>query len=402
MYKNDFPLLVNQANLVYLDSAATTQKPQVVLDAIQHFYRNTNANVHRGNYALSELATDTYERARETVAKFINATSNEIIFTSGTTDSINKIALSLGFEIEANSTILLTEAEHHSNLIPWQQLALQHKLNLQYVQLDSEYRLDLNDLYQKVSKYQPAVLAISQMSNVTGVINPLREIISKVRELSKDTIVVVDAAQSIPHMQVDVKDLDCDCLAFSGHKMFAPTGIGVLYVKTSLLNKLQPSVFGGGMIKKVERMNSTWEDIPSNFEAGTPNIEGAIVLASAMDYISEIGYSNIIKEEAELSQYFLEKVAQNTDLTIWGPKSCSNRGPVFSFTINGVHAHDAATILSEYDIAVRAGHHCTQILHREIFKIAASLRASLSIYNTKENIDRLFLALTEVQKKFLK
>jgi cysteine desulfurase/selenocysteine lyase len=398
MYKNDFKIFETYPELIYLDNAATTQKPDRVIKSITDFYAKSNANVHRGNYTLSEKATQMFEDARCTVAKFINAEVNEVIFTSGTTDSINKICQSL--ESITNGPILLTEVEHHSNIIPWQQMALKNKLQLEYAKLDSEYRLDLEDLYNKAERLQPSILAITHMSNVTGVINPIKEIISKIKSISPKTLVIVDAAQSAPHIKIDVKELNCDVLAFSGHKIFAPTGIGSLFIKSDLFDKLSPSTFGGGMIKKVDRLDSTWEDRPNNFEAGTPNIEGAIAMAEAIEYIYSIGFERVAEIEKVLTEYFLSKVDSLPQLKLFGPKNTSNRGPVFSFVLEGVHAHDLATVLNDYNIAVRAGHHCTQILHREIFKVPASSRASLTIYNTKEDIDKLFVALKEISVKF--
>jgi cysteine desulfurase/selenocysteine lyase len=400
MYKNDFKIFTTYPKLIYLDNAATTQKPDRVIKSIVDFYANSNANVHRGNYSLSEKATEMYENARYIVTRFINADINEVIFTSGTTDSINKICLSL--ENLIDGPILLTEVEHHSNLIPWQQMALKKKSVLEYVKIDSDYRLDLEDLYQKVNKLKPSVLAITHMSNVTGVINPLNEIIAKVKSISPKTLVIVDAAQSVPHIKVDVKEMNCDALAFSGHKCFSPTGIGALFIKDELFNELNPSIFGGGMIKKVERLNSTWEDRPNNFEAGTPNIEGAIAMSKAIEYIKIIGLDEIKRIEDNLTIYFLEKIKDLPEFKLFGPKNINSRGPVFSFILDAVHAHDLATVLNDYNIAVRAGHHCTQILHREIFKVPASSRASLTIYNTKEDIDKLFFALKEIVNKFMR
>ena len=275
MNKTDFPIFSNHKNLTYFDSAASSHKPKIVLDAIMDFYTAGYSNVHRGNYTLSEYATDLFEQTRIKVAQFINADPEEIIFTSGTTDSINKLAQSLNPLIKFDAFVS-TEMEHHSNFLPWQQLALKNGTDFRIVKIKKDYTLDLDQLYKFIENDEPGVVALTQMSNVLGTINPIKEIVKEIKWILPDTIVFVDAAQSVPHMKVDVKDLGCDALAFSGHKMFGPTGIGILYIKKELMQKLQPTVYGGGMIKKVERFSATWEDAPHSFEAGTPNIEGVV------------------------------------------------------------------------------------------------------------------------------
>lgn len=399
MNKQDFPIFSNHKNLIYFDSAASSQKPQMVLDAINTFYATGYSNVHRGNYTLSEHATDLYEKARIKVAQFINSDPDEIIFTSGTTDSINKLAQSLN-KLIRNDAIVTTEMEHHSNFLPWQQLALKNGCDFRIVSVKKDYTLDLDQLYKFVENDEPAVVAITQMSNVLGTINPIKEIVKEIKWILPDTIVVIDAAQSIHHMKVDVKDLGCDALAFSGHKMFGPTGIGVLYVKKELLKKLEPTVYGGGMIKKVERFKTTWEDAPTSFEAGTPNIEGAIGLGAAIDYINSIGFEKIIKYETELSKYFINVIGSIPGVKIFGPTDLAIRGPVFSFAVDKIHPHDLSSLLNEFDIATRAGHHCAQILHREVLKVVATTRASLSIYNEPFEIDKLKEAILKIKEKF--
>lgn len=399
MNRQDFPIFKNHSKLIYFDSAASSHKPQSVLDSIMDFYTKGYSNVHRGNYTLSEYATDLFEAARKDVATFIGADHEEIIFTSGTTDSINKLAASLK-PLIGNTAIVTTVMEHHSNFLPWQQLARQNESLFRIVNIDDNFRLKLNELYDYVESDRPRVIALTQMSNVTGTINPIKEIIAKIRQINPETIIVVDAAQSVPHMKVDVKDLDCDALAFSGHKIFAPTGIGVLFVKKSLLTKLTPTVFGGGMINKVERLNASWANHPTSFEAGTPNIEGVVGLQAAIKYVESIGFEYILKHENELSKYFVDKIAKIDGIKIFGPINMADRGPVFSFAVNNIHPHDLATMLNEYNIAVRAGHHCAQILHREIFKVAASTRVSLSVYNTKDEIDALADAIINIKKRF--
>lgn len=399
MNKNDFPIFKNHKNLIYFDNAATANKPITVLSAINDFYTKNYSNVHRGNYALSENITEEFESIRSKVAKFINAEPEEIIFTSGTTDSINKIALSLG-EIIGGKTIVTTEMEHHSNFLPLQQLSIKNKSSFKIIRVKNNYTLDINELLKVVEDEKPAVAALTHMSNVLGTINPIKEIINSVKSISPNTNVIIDGAQSIPHIQIDVKDIGCDVFAFSGHKIFAPTGIGVLFVKNELLQKIQPTVYGGGMIGKVEKYSSTWADSPTSFEAGTPNIEGVIGLGAAIDYINSIRYKNIIQYEKELTKYFLNIIGGIPGIKIYGPDDITVRGPVFSFSMDKIHPHDISTLLDQHNIATRAGHHCTQILHRDVLKVTATTRASLSIYNEKSEIDELAKALITIQNKF--
>lgn len=400
MNKNDFPIFTTYPELVYLDSAATSQKPQMVIDALTDFYTKTNSNVHRGLYKLSEAATQTYEAARQTTADFVGAKAEEIIFTSGTTQGINMVALGFGPQvIKADEIILSTLMEHHSNILPWQLLAKNSGAKIDYVSLTPDFRLDLADLEKKLTGGKVRFFALTHMSNVLGTINPVKEIISLVRRLSPETIIAVDAAQSVPHFKVDVKDLDVDFLTFSGHKMFGPTGIGVLYGKQENLEFFEPYFRGGGMIKKVERESATWEDLPAKFEAGTPDIAGAIGLAAAIKYIQSLGWEKIISHETELLNYALEKLREVPGLSLFGPATSEGRGGVISINLENIHAHDLAQILDESNVAVRAGHHCNQLLMREVLDIPATARISLHIYNTNEDIDRLTAALKSAKDK---
>ena len=399
MNKEDFPLL--KKNIVYLDNSATTQKPQLVIDAINNYYINSNANVHRGIYSLSEEATRQYEEARNVVAEFIHADSKEVIFTSGTTDGLNMVADLLNYNniIKDSDTILLTVFEHHSNFLPWQKLAQKNHSKLELTTITKDYEIDINDMLAKVSRLKPKIIAISNISNVLGTIVPIKEIVLGIREISPNTIVVVDAAQSIAHIKIDVKSLDCDFLAFSGHKVYGPTGIGVLYGKESILKSLLPVRLGGGIIEKVTVEESTFTDIPHRFEAGTPNIEGAIGLKSALEYINKTGFDKIIKYEKELSDYTYQKLNGIDGIKLYST-SRNNRIGVFAFNIEGIHPHDLAQILDESNICVRAGHHCAQILHREVLGVNASIRASVSFYNDSDDIDLLVTKIEEAKRKF--
>lgn len=397
MNKSDFPIFITYPELVYLDSAATSQKPRQVIDALSNFYETSNANVHRGIYALSEKATAGYEQARETVAKFIGAESREIVFTSGTTESLNMLAYSLPVD---SGTILVGEMEHHSNILPWQQLALRKGLQLKYVGMGQDFRLDLQQLRQLLQENEVKILALTHMSNTMGTINPLEQIVPMVREIRPECMIVVDAAQSVPHFPVDVKKLDVDFLVFSGHKMLGPTGIGVLYGKAKHLEGMEPFMTGGGMISKVEREHSLWAEIPHKFEAGTPPIAEAFGLKAAIDYLNMVGQQALQEHETELTAYFLDAIKSASNLTFYGPDTAAERGAVFSFNINNIHPHDLAQVLDEETIAVRAGHHCNQILMREVLEIPATVRASLYLYNEKSDIDKLIMGLEKAKNKF--
>jgi cysteine desulfurase/selenocysteine lyase len=396
-----FPILQQEVNgkpLAFLDSGASSQKPRRVIDCLEEFYKRSNANVHRGVYRLSEEATFAFERARGKVARFINAASQrEVIFTRNTTEALNLVAHSWGgANLRAGDRILLTIMEHHSNIVPWQLLAQRTGAQLEYLGIDAEGRLRLDELDAKLSE-RTRLVALTHQSNVLGTINPVRAIAERAR--AAGAVVVVDAAQSVPHMPVDVQELGCDFLAFSGHKMCGPTGIGVLWGRRALLEAMPPFLGGGSMIKVVELEGSSYADLPARFEAGTPAIAEAIALGEACDYLSEIGMEAIHRHELELLSYALERLGRIAGLRIVGPRDITERGAAVSFTLDGVHPHDVAAILDGEGIAVRAGHHCTQPLHRHL-DVPATTRASFYIYNTAEEIDRLAAGLLKAHKLF--
>jgi len=405
MNKADFPIFKTFPELCYLDNAATSQKPQQVITAINDFYTSANANVHRGIYTLSESATRKYEAARTTVAKFINAETSEIVFTSGTTAGINMLAeYYFAPRLKADDVILLSDMEHHSNLIPWQQLIKKTGIKLAFLPLTSQFTLNLSGLKEMLQKQPVKVVSLTFMSNVLGTINPIKDICTLIKTVSPQTLIVIDAAQAVPHQKLDVKDLGCDFLVFSGHKILGPTGIGVLWGKQQLLEQSEPWFTGGGMIESVNRENSTWTSNPEKFEAGTPNIEGAIGLAQAIDYLKKISLQKIKTYEGKLIRLMLTKLLEIPELTLYGPANIndiSNRGAVFSFNLKGIHAHDLAQLLDYDQIAVRAGHHCCQILHREVLGIPASVRASFYFYNDEEDIEKLSLSLKKIAAKKL-
>lgn len=393
-----FPILhqdVNGHPLVYFDSAATSQKPLPVIEALDRYYREYNSNVHRGVHTLGTKATDAYEGAREKVRRFLNAQSaQEIIFTRGTTASLNLVASSYGrANVKEGDEIVITYMEHHSNLIPWQQLAKQTGATLKYIPLQEDGTLDWRDVEATIT---PAVkiVAIAHVSNVLGTINPIRDIARLAHE--RGAVVVVDAAQSAPHMKVDVQELDCDFLALSGHKMCGPTGIGVLYGKKKWLEQMEPVEFGGEMIDFVELYDSTWKELPWKFEGGTPIIAGAIGLGAAIDFLEQVGLDAIAAHEHELAQYALERLADIDGVTVYGPKE---RAGLVTFNIDGVHPHDVATVLDAEGIAIRAGHHCAQPLMKWL-DVTATARASFYLYNTKEEIDRFIAALQKAKEYF--
>jgi cysteine desulfurase / selenocysteine lyase len=393
--REDFPILKRQANgkpIVYLDNAATSQKPRQVIEAIERYYREYNANIHRGIYRISEEATAAHEDARARIARFINAHSwEEIVFLRGTTEAINLVAQTWGrTNIGPGDGLILTEMEHHSNIVPWQLLAKEKAASLKYVGVSDNGLLDQDDFHQNLENGGVKLVAIAHASNVVGTINPVREM---VREAHKQGAkVIVDAAQSVPHMPVDVQDLDCDFLAFSGHKMCGPTGIGVLYAKRKLLEEMPPYHGGGEMIKEVHQFEASWKDPPYKFEAGTVNIEGGIGLGTAVDYLSGIGMRNIRMHERELTAYALERLSRINGLTVYGPSDAMVRGGVVSFNLGDIHSHDMATLLDEDNIAVRSGQHCAQPLH-ERFNIPSSTRASFYLYNTEAEVDALDVSL---------
>ncbi len=389
----DFPLL-KKSKMVYLDNSATTQKPKVVINALVNFYEKHNANVHRGIYSLSEDATILYENAREKVAHFIGANTNEIIFTKGTTESLNLLATCLGSSLKRGDEIVLSEMEHHSNLVPWQQMALKIGIKLSFIPFTSDFRLDLK-VAKKLITSKTKIVSITHMSNVLGTINPIDELAKLAHAVG--ALFVVDAAQSVPHLPVDVKKMNCDFLAFSSHKMCGPMGIGVLYGRYELLEKLPPYQFGGGMIKDVSQEKSTFADPPTKFEAGTPPVAQAIAFGAAIEYLEEVGMENIYKHGQEIASYALKKLSNLSFVKIIGPLNTNDRGPIISFTVDKVHAHDVSEILNRHHIAVRAGTHCAMpLLHK--LKLTSAVRASFYIYNTTSDVDALIAALKDVKK----
>ncbi|KAF0817280.1 Cysteine desulfurase SufS [Bacillus sp. ZZV12-4809] len=396
-----FPILDQEVNgkpLVYLDSAATSQKPVPVIEAIDKYYREYNSNVHRGVHTLGTRATDGYEGAREKVRKFINAKSTEeVIFTRGTTTSINTVAASYGrANLSEGDEIVITYMEHHSNIIPWQQVAKQTGATLKYLPLQEDGTISLEDVRATVTA-NTKIVSIMQVSNVLGVMNPIKEIAKIAHE--NGAIMVVDGAQSAPHMKIDVQDLDCDFLAFSGHKMCGPTGIGVLYGKKKHLEKMEPVEFGGEMIDFVGLYESTWKELPWKFEGGTPIIAGAIGIGAAIDFLEQIGLNEIEAYEHKLAAYAMEKMSAIEGMTIYGPKEASKRAGLVTFNIDDVHPHDVATVLDAEGIAVRAGHHCAQPLMKWL-KVSATARASFYLYNTEEDIDKLVSGLVKTKEYF--
>lgn len=396
----DFPVLdqiVNDEPLIYLDNAATTQKPQAVLDVLNHYYLQDNANVHRGVHTLAERATAEFEVARKKVQQFIHANSNkEIIFTKGTTDSLNIIAQSYGEFIQAGDEIVISKMEHHANLIPWQQLAKRKQAVLRYIPLTADGHLDVQAAKTIINE-KTAIVALAQVSNVLGTVNPVKEIAQLAHQ--HQAIMVVDGAQAVAHMPVDVQDLDCDFYCFSGHKMCGPTGIGVLYGKQTLLEKMEPVAFGGEMIDFVDLYESTWTELPWKFEAGTPNIAGAIGLGAAIDYLEKIGMQTIHEYEQAIVAELLPKLQQIDGLTIYGPQNPAEHTAVIAFNLDHLHPHDVASALDMQGIAVRAGHHCAQPLIKELGCFATA-RASFYFYNTKEEADQLVAAILATKEFF--
>lgn len=399
--RKQFPILQQEVNghpLVYLDSAATSQKPEPVIQVLTEYYNEYNANVHRGVHTLGTKATERYEGAREKVRQFINAKSTEeIIFTRGTTTALNMVAASYGrANIEEGDEIVLTYMEHHSNIIPWQQLAREKGAELKYIPLQEDGTIALEDVKQTITD-KTKIVAITYVSNVLGTINPIQEIAKIAHE--KGAVIVVDGAQSTPHMKVDVQELNVDFYAFSGHKMCGPVGIGVLYGKKEHLEKMEPVEFGGEMIDFVGLYESTWKELPWKFEAGTPIISGAIGLGAAIDFLQSIGMDNILEHEHRLVAYALEKMSAIEGITLYGPKDPKQRAGVVTFNLLDIHPHDVATVLDAEGIAVRAGHHCAQPLMKWL-NVTATARASFYLYNTEEDIDRLIDGLVKTKEYF--
>jgi cysteine desulfurase/selenocysteine lyase len=397
----DFPVFRQRSNghrLTYLDSAATSQKPALVLDTVDTFYRRSNANVHRGVYALSEAATAAYEGARERVARFIGAAATrEVVFVRNATEAINLVAASWGRgALQPGDLMVLTELEHHSNLVPWQILAQERGARLEFVPIDGHGRLDL-DVLDRLLLLEPKLVALTHVSNALGTINPVAQIVRRAHR--HGALVLIDGAQSVPHMPLDVAALDCDFLAFSGHKMLGPTGIGVLYGKQALLERMPPFLTGGDMIREVQLRQATWNDLPWKFEAGTPNIAGAVGLGAAVDYLSELGMASVRRHEADLVTRLFGRLEAYPDITMYGPPPGEVRAGVVSFNVADIHPHDVATILDRHGVAIRAGHHCCQPLMARL-GVPATCRASLYVYSTDDDVDRLLEGLAEVRRIF--
>jgi cysteine desulfurase/selenocysteine lyase len=399
--KKYFPILDQEVNghpLVYLDSAATSQKPVQVIEAVSDYYRTSNANVHRGVHTLGNRATDLYEGARDKVRRFINAASTkEIVFLRGTTTALNLVAQSYGrANVGEGDEIVITYMEHHSNIIPWQQLAKSTGATLKYIPMQEDGTISLEDVRATVTS-NTKIVSVMMVSNVLGTINPIADITKIAHE--NGAVMVVDAAQAAPHIHIDVQKLDCDFLAFSGHKMCGPTGIGVLYGKEQLLNNMEPIEFGGEMIDFVGLYESTWKELPWKFEGGTPIIAGAVGLGAAIDFLNEIGIDAIEQHEHKLAAYAFEKLPGIPGLKIFGPQNGKDRAGVVTFNLGDVHPHDVATVLDAEGIAVRAGHHCAQPLMKWC-EVSATARASFYLYNTEEDIDRLADSLLKTKEYF--
>ncbi len=396
--KEDFPLLqkrVNGNQIIYLDNAATSQKPNKVIDSVSEYYKNNNANIHRGIYTLSEDSTKDYEDSKIVVAKFINAQPEEIIYTRNTTESINLVAYSLGFSEKLNKMVLdgkneivLSELEHHSNMVPWQQLAQRLGMKVRYLPLNSEFLIDLDDAKDVITE-KTAILAITHISNALGTIVPVNELVKLAS--SKGAFTIVDAAQSAPHKKIDVKDIDCDFLAFSSHKMVGPMGIGVLFGKKELLDLIPPFIFGGDMISNVTYNDAKWNSLPTKFEGGTPNVADAVGLVFAIEYLQEIGLENISNWEMKLAEYAVEQLSKIKGVKIFRAKNNFesdeiNAGGIVSFAIEGVHHHDIASYLNDFGICIRVGHHCAMPLMGKL-GVSGTSRISFYLYNTHADVD---------------
>src|SRR3989344_365384 len=401
MFEKDFPILkrrINGRRLVYLDNASTTQKPRAVIEAISDFYQNHNANIHRGIHTLSQEATQMYEGARDKVKKFINAKHRgEIIFTSGATEAINLVAWTWGHEnIHRGDEILLTEMEHHSNLVPWQILAKKKGARLKFIPIDQTGRLDLKFFSQLLTP-KTKLLSLTHVSNVLGTINPVEKMIRVAHK--KGALVLIDGAQAGGHIKIDVQKLRADFYVFSGHKMYGPTGVGVLYGGKEILKNMQPYQTGGHMIKRVDWQSATWNDLPMRFEAGTANIADVIGLGAAVDFVNRVGLKAIINYESGIMNYGLRKLKAVRGITIYGPQKSKDRIGVISFNVAGVPPHDLASILDQWGIAIRTGHHCAMPLHQRL-EVESSARVSLAIYNTKTDIDVLIKGIEHAQSIF--
>ena len=400
--KQDFPIFNTNPDLVYLDSAATSQKPQLVINSVKNFYEQHNANIHRGIYALSQDATERFESARRKVAEFIGAKDpREIIFTSNASEAINLVAYGWARKfLKKGDLIVTTEMEHHSNIVPWQRLKEEKGIEIVFLPIDENYRLNykkLTDLALDLKRIR--LITFCHASNVLGTINPIKEILDFLKINNIQSKVLIDAAQSAPHMDINVHNLGCDFLAFSSHKMLGPSGVGILYAKAELLGEMDPLFVGSHMIKSVTKEKATWADIPDKFETGTRNLEGVSGLGTAIEYLQQIGMENIQKHDQELTDYVLTILKHFSDVKLYGPKNGEQRLGVFSFNIANIHAHDVAEILNRSHIAVRSGHHCAQTIMGRIHE-PATVRASLYLYNTKEDIDKLAEGIEKVKKMF--
>ena len=401
--RNDFPILTRKINgkpFVYLDNASTTQKPSSVINKIVNYYSFYNSNIHRAVYDIAEEATNAYELTRLKISKFINASSpQEIIFTRNATEAINLVAYSWGRKnIQKGDVIILSEQEHHSNIVPWQILAKEKNAQLKYLKIGETGNINLNELESSLDDNKNIkLISLSHMSNALGNIIPIDKIIDMAHIHSVP--VLVDGAQSVPHLKTDVRALDCDFLAFSAHKMLGPTGVGILYGKKNLLHEMDPFICGGDMIKEVHKENTFFNDLPYKFEAGTPNIADVIGFSSALDYLNEIGMDNVRNHEIELTKYALEKMSEFKHIKVYGDANLQNRGGIISFNLGDIHPHDLATILNEHGIAIRSGHHCAQVLMEKL-EVSATSRVSFYIYNTKEEINIFISALGEAIKLF--
>jgi len=401
--RKDFPVLNRRVRddkkLVYLDNAATTQKPNQVIDAISDYYKNHNSNIHRAVHALAEESTEAFEQTRDKVAEFLNIQDpQEIIFVKGTTEAINLVANAWGRDnVKEGDIIVTTEYEHHSNIVPWQLLTQDRKAQLKYIDIDDNGELKIEQLDEYLATGKVKLVACSHMSNVLGTISPVKEIISKCKNAGVK--ILIDGAQAAPHMKVDLSTLDCDFYAFSGHKMLGPTGVGILWAKKEILQKMTPYQGGGDMIREVHKYETTWNDLPYKFEAGTPNIADVIGFKTAIEYLQKIGMENIREHEKELTKYALERMEKIPGITLYGVKDPEKRGGVVSFNFNDVHPHDVGTIIDKDGVAIRSGHHCAQVLMEKL-NVAATNRASFYIYTTKEEIDVLIKSLESVAKVF--
>jgi len=399
--REDFPVLrrtVNGKPLVYFDNAATSQKPKAVIETLNRYYSHYNANIHRGIHKLAEEATLAHEEAREKIAKFINAASaEEIIFVRNATEAVNLVAYSWGrANVRKGDKIVLTIMEHHSNIVPWQLLAQEKGAKIDFIKIDEQGLLRQDEIIELIDE-RTKIVCVTHASNVLGTVNPVRDIARRAHKFG--ALCLVDAAQSVPHIPVDVREIDCEFMAISGHKMMGPTGIGVLFGKREILEKMPPFMGGGEMIREVHTTGADWKDLPYKFEAGTPNIAGAIGLGAAVDYLKAVGMRNVLDHEKEITDYALKQLSKIQGLVVYGPRDVSKRVGVISFNLGDIHAHDLASILDEEGVAIRSGHHCAQPL-MEFLNVPATSRASFYIYNTKEEVDVFTDALEKARKIF--